>query len=159
MPATRFDITTQSPEETAALAEKIGQALRGGDTILLSGPIGAGKSHFCRHLIQSRLSTPEDVPSPTFTLVQIYEAADTEIWHSDLYRLANAMDVEELGLFDAFETAICLVEWPDRLGDDTPENALTLSIETFDSELEKRTFSLTWADPKWLDRLKELINE
>ena len=92
MPATRFDITTQSPEETAALAEKIGQALRGGDTILLSGPIGAGKSHFCRHLIQSRLSTPEDVPSPTFTLVQIYEAADTEIWHSDLYRLANAMD-------------------------------------------------------------------
>ena len=77
MSATRFDRTTQSPEETAALAKEIGQTLRGGDTILLSGPIGAGKSHFCRHLIQSRLSTPEDVPSPTFTLVQIYEAEDT----------------------------------------------------------------------------------
>ena len=159
MPAACLNITTQSPEETATLAEKIGQTLRAGDTILLSGPIGAGKSHFCRHLIQSRLSTLEDVPSPTFTLVQIYEAEDAEIWHSDLYRLVNAMDVEELGLFDAFESAICLVEWPDRLGDDTPENALILSIETFASELEKRAFSLTWTNPKWLDRLKELINE
>ncbi|MEX0337946.1 MAG: tRNA (adenosine(37)-N6)-threonylcarbamoyltransferase complex ATPase subunit type 1 TsaE [Arenibacterium sp.] len=159
MPATRFDIITHSPDETAGFAAKIAQSLCPGDTILLSGPIGAGKSHFCRHLIQSRLVTLEDVPSPTFTLVQIYEVGDAEIWHSDLYRLTNTLEVEELGLFDAFETAICLVEWPDRLGDDAPETALAVSIETFDTALEKRRFALTWTDPKWRDRLKELIDD
>ena len=90
--------------------------LRAGDCVLLEGPIGAGKTHFCRALIRARLGREEDVPSPTFTLVQTYDA-DVEIWHADLYRLSHPDEALELGLEDAFASAICLVEWPERLGE------------------------------------------
>ena len=146
-------LTLDSPEATAALARQIAPALRPGDTLLLSGGIGAGKTHFARALIQARLDTPEDVPSPTFTLVQIYETEAGEIWHSDLYRLDNADSVVELGLTDAFETAICLVEWPDRLEDLAPEGALHLTFADAETE-EARRLTATWTDPRW-DRVFE----
>ena len=120
------------PDEdaTARFAAWIGARLGAGDVLLLSGPIGAGKSHFARALIRSRLPETEaetDIPSPTFTLVQTYQAADgTEIWHADLYRLTSGDEIAELGLLDAFDSALCLIEWPDRLGPDTPDAALTL---------------------------------
>lgn len=121
------------PDEAAmdALGAKLGVMLKAGDTILLEGPIGAGKSHLARAVIRARLRRMEDVPSPTFTLVQTYEAPDTDIWHSDLYRLGHPDDVLELGLEQAFGSAICLVEWPDRLGPHLPSDALhvRLSIE------------------------------
>ena len=75
------------------------------------------------------LGEAEDVPSPTFTLVQVYQDAGVEIWHADLYRLTHPDEVWELGLDQAFETAICLVEWPDRLGNHRPEGALTIRLE------------------------------
>ena len=99
-----------------------------GDVLLLQGPIGAGKTHLARALIQARLGRAEDVPSPSFTLVQTYTAAGTDIWHADLYRLSHPDEVLELGLDDAFATAICLIEWPDRLGRSTPENALHIAL-------------------------------
>ncbi len=68
------------------------------------------------------------MPSPTFTLVQTYDTGAVEIWHADLYRLTHPDEVEELGLMQAFDEAICLVEWPDRLGDLAPANALTLTF-------------------------------
>jgi tRNA threonylcarbamoyladenosine biosynthesis protein TsaE len=146
-----------SPEETAALAVRMGGVLRMGDTLLLEGPIGAGKTHFARSLIQSRLITPEDVPSPTFTLVQTYDAQGSEIWHADLYRLGQPDEVVELGLTDAFETAICLVEWPDRLGQLAPRNALTLRFSTTDDE-DARVLDVTWSDPAWTTRLKDVFH-
>jgi len=117
---------TSSPEETGDLARRIGAALRPGATLLLDGGVGAGKTHFARALIQSLLLSPEDVPSPTFTLVQTYDGRSGEIWHADLYRLSSPDEVVELGLEEAFETAICLIEWPDRLGELAPPDALTL---------------------------------
>lgn len=103
--------------------------MRPGDAILLEGDLGAGKSHLARSLIRARTGDAAlDVPSPTFTLVQTYDAGEVEIWHADLYRLSGPWEVDETGLFDAFETAICLVEWPDRLGADAPDGALTLSL-------------------------------
>ena len=90
----------------------------------------AGKTHFARNLIQSLMAEPEDVPSPTFTLVQAYDTPSGEIWHCDLYRLSAAEEVDELGLTEAFDTAICLVEWPDKLGPLAPRGALTLTFET-----------------------------
>lgn len=123
-------IPIASPEDTSAFAEALAPILSAGDVLLLSGPVGAGKSHFARALIRWRMARAqqiEDVPSPTFTLVQSYALPDGEIWHADLYRLSDPSEVEELGLADAFEEAICLVEWPDRLLD-PPENALSLEF-------------------------------
>lgn len=124
-------IRSPSPEATAEIASLLGASLRAGDVVLLSGPVGAGKSHFARALIQSRLARLgrfEDVPSPTFTLVQSYDLGQVELWHADLYRLSDPDEILELGLDQAFEEAICLVEWPERLGPLTPAGALHLSL-------------------------------
>jgi len=118
-----------SDTATTRLGAMLARHLQRGDTVLLSGSIGAGKTHLARALIQSRLGRAEDVPSPTFTLVQSYDAGDTEIWHADLYRLSHPNEAFELGLEDAFETAICLVEWPDRLGSLTPASALRVTLQ------------------------------
>lgn len=113
-------------DDTDRLGAWFAARLGPGDVVLLHGQIGAGKTQFSRALIRARLGRNEDVPSPTFTLVQAYEVGETEIWHADLYRLSHPDEVTELGLEAAFETAICLVEWPEKLGDLTPKNALTL---------------------------------
>ena len=124
----RTEIRLASAEETARLATRIAPLLGPGDVLLLSGGIGAGKTHFARALIQSLLVEPEDVPSPTFTLVQEYETTAGTLWHADLYRLSDPLEVVELGLEEAFSDAICLVEWPDRLADLTPPGALALEL-------------------------------
>jgi tRNA threonylcarbamoyladenosine biosynthesis protein TsaE len=144
----------RSPGETGRAAALLAKRLVPGDVVLLNGPVGAGKTHFARHLIQSILTAPEDVPSPTFTLVQTYDTDRGPLWHSDLYRIASTQEIEELGLVEAFETAICVVEWPDRLGEVVPENALTLWLEPGLDE-EARSLTATWADPKWLDRTQD----
>lgn len=114
---------------TRALASCLAPRLRAGDCILLEGPIGAGKTAFARSLIRSRLGDDEaEVPSPTFTLVQSYETPGLDIWHCDLYRLGDPAELAELGIEDAFETALCLIEWPDRLGPLEPEGALRLIL-------------------------------
>ena len=116
-----------SEEDTADLGRWLSTRLTSGDCLLLEGPIGAGKSHLARAFIRARLGRMEDIPSPTFTLVQTYQA-DVEIWHADLYRLSHPDEVAELGLEDAFLHAICLIEWPDRLGRLTPANAIRIVL-------------------------------
>lgn len=140
---------------TARLAKALAPHVSGGDVLLLEGSIGAGKSFFARALILALLDTPEDIPSPTFTLVQTYDAPKFEIWHCDLYRLSTPYEAQELGLEDAFETAVCLVEWPDRLGDLTPPDALVLSLETTDT-LQARHITLSATTPHWCAILEHL---
>lgn len=113
---------------TTALGALLARLLQPGDTVLLQGDIGAGKTHLARAFIQAKLGRAEDVPSPTFTLVQTYDAEGFEVWHADLYRLSHPDEVLELGLDSAFDTAICFVEWPDRLGDLAPTSALHVSL-------------------------------
>lgn len=148
----RFSLS--SPEATVHFAGALAPHLNPGDILLLDGPIGAGKTHFARALIHARQTLDnaplEDVPSPTFTLVQTYETPSGEIWHADLYRLTHPDEVEELGLTDAFDTAICLVEWPDRLGSLTPPGALTLTFVPGRTDSE-RIVEATAADPRWRD--------
>lgn len=104
-----------SEAETADLGRAIAGRLRGGDAVLLSGGLGAGKSTLARALIRALTHPDEDVPSPTFTLVQTYEGA-LPVAHFDLYRLANADEARELGLDEALDAGVAVIEWPERLG-------------------------------------------
>ena len=158
-PAFSATLPLPSEEDTAALAGRIGALAGAGDVLLLSGPIGAGKTHFARALIRARLAAhglDEDIPSPTFTLVQSYEAGELEIWHADLYRLTHPDEVIELGLIDAFESALCLVEWPDRLGELSPPTALRLDFAALPGGGHRVTLS---GDAAWAARLAGIVKD
>ena len=144
-------------DATAALARWLASRLIAGDCLLLQGPVGAGKTHFARALIQHLLAVDgqvEEVPSPTFTLVQTYQAGPLEIWHCDLYRLNHPHDAMELGLDEAMETALCLIEWPDRLGPLIPKSALTLDLSPQPDDSRLLTARAT--APRWQPVLAEL---
>ncbi|KIN65767.1 UPF0079 domain containing protein [Sulfitobacter noctilucae] len=153
MTSCSLSLNSTSPDHTAQLAQDLAPELGDGDVILLEGDVGAGKTHFARALIQHLMAHAEDVPSPTFTLVQTYPAAGTDIWHADLYRLTSTSEIEELGLIDAFETDICLVEWPDRLGPLSPVQALMLHVTNGDTD-DTRMIRASWTDPRWDEKLK-----
>ena len=155
MPYKKINFKMKSEQDTADLARKLGQHLGVGDVILLVGEIGAGKSFFARSLIQSVQQIVEDVPSPTFTLIQTYSTKLGEIWHADLYRLGAIDEVIELGLIDAFDQAICLVERPEILGDFSPKNALKLVFETTGGPNE-RHISLQWSESDHSERFAHL---
>jgi tRNA threonylcarbamoyladenosine biosynthesis protein TsaE len=142
------------PQDTTEFAQRFAYCLGVGDVILLKGEIGSGKTHFARSIIQHVLTLPEDVPSPTFTIVQTYQSPKFDIWHCDLYRLTSPDEAFELGLEDAFETALCLIEWPDRLAGDVPNSALTLNFRSGETE---HTIQVVNSSPKWQARLEHLF--
>ncbi|AFX99606.1 hypothetical protein A1OE_1437 [Candidatus Endolissoclinum faulkneri L2] len=105
-----------------------------GMAILLKGSLGAGKSELARAFVRAWLNEPEaEVPSPSFTIIQSYESTRGSVWHCDLYHLSNLGEIEELGLEEAFDESIVLVEWPYQLGTHLPFNRLELSLEVCDS--------------------------
>lgn len=157
MTPTKLDLHSHSPDDTELFAAALAPVLKPGDTILLEGPIGAGKSHFARSAIRRLLPEPEDIPSPTYTIVQTYLTPKAELWHADLYRLGEAGEVHEIGLLAAFEDAICFVEWPDRIGSQAPSTALTLKLSPQAAE-ERRVLSFSWTDPKWRARLEGIFD-
>jgi tRNA threonylcarbamoyladenosine biosynthesis protein TsaE len=150
--------TTETPDQTAALATAFASYLQPGDTGLFHGPIGAGKSHFIRTVILAALERPEPVPSPSYTLVQTYEAAVATIWHADLYRLSSVDEVQELGLDAAFAADICLIEWPDRLGTLKPKRRLDITLSHGAGD-EQRNIEITaeGTDWDWLQNLDPVL--
>jgi len=127
------------PDEAAtlALARTLAGHLRPGDVIFLIGDLGVGKTTIARGLINALPQADggaggepvdEEVPSPTFTLVQIYQRRPAPVWHVDLYRLERPEDVWELGLDEAVGEAIAVIEWPDRLGQDVPADRLEVRL-------------------------------
>lgn len=146
-------LTLADPGATAALAEAMAPHLAAGDFVGLHGPLGAGKSAFARAVIAARLAAlgrREDIPSPSFTLVQVYDLGPVELWHADLYRLGTPDEIAELGLEEAFEGAICLVEWAERLGSAAPARRLdlTLAFPAEDAE-DGRIAHLAARGPGW----------
>lgn len=103
-----------------------------GEAVCLSGNLGAGKTTLARGAIEAWTGAPEEAPSPTYTLVQIYQGPRGELWHVDLYRLKRAEEAWELGLEDALQQAACLIEWPDRLEGALPPDRLDIEL-TLDS--------------------------
>lgn len=154
----KLKVLCHSPDETAALARKLGLLLRIGDCLLLDGPIGAGKTHFARSLLRGILRSPEDIPSPTFTLVQTYDTECGDVWHADLYRLNGPHDLMEIGLTEAFETGICLIEWPDRLGDLIPDGALYLRFTDVPGKPMARQIEFGSSDQNWGKRVGDALN-
>ncbi|MDH2327892.1 tRNA (adenosine(37)-N6)-threonylcarbamoyltransferase complex ATPase subunit type 1 TsaE [Cereibacter sp. SYSU M97828] len=153
---TALTLPLATDDDTAELGADLARILHPGDAVLLEGGIGAGKTHLCRALIRAALGRYEDVPSPTFTLVQTYDTPEFEIWHADLYRLSHPDEALELGLDSALEDAVCLVEWPDRLGDLTPKDALHLRLEIAG---EGRIATLRCTRPGLLDDLRRVQGE
>jgi len=130
--AARVGRALPDPAATEALACALAPRLGPGDTLLLQGRLGAGKSHFARALIRALIGSDgatAEIPSPTYTLVQCYDSAAGEVWHADLYRLSGPQDIVELGLDIAIDDAICLIEWPDRLAPDWPGTAVCLRLD------------------------------
>ena len=112
-----IQIALPDADATTALGARIAPLLRAGDTVLLYGPLGMGKSTLARGLIRALTRPDEDVPSPTFTLVQFYETTPP-VAHFDLYRLTRPEEAFEIGLDEALEDGAVLIEWPERLGED-----------------------------------------
>jgi tRNA threonylcarbamoyladenosine biosynthesis protein TsaE len=117
------------PDEaaTALLGASVAAVLRPGWAVCLTGPLGAGKSTLARALIRALTTPDEEVPSPTFTLVQAYDGA-VPVSHFDLYRLTSPEEAWEIGFDEALETGAVIVEWPQRLGDRQPADRLDIEI-------------------------------
>jgi tRNA threonylcarbamoyladenosine biosynthesis protein TsaE len=136
---------SQTPEETVAFARKIAFQLRPQDVVLLKGELGAGKSTFARALIQTLCGKETEVPSPTFTLVQTYETPSFTLWHFDLYRLKHETEAHELGIEEAYESGVSLIEWPERLGPLLPKNCLEIELSYGSHENERILHLKGWA--------------
>jgi len=131
---------------TDALARRLAPCLVRGDAIALQGPLGAGKTSFARSLLRA-LGIKEEVPSPTFTLLQSYETPAFPVHHFDLYRLKGGAELEEIGWDEALHSGVALIEWPERAATRLPQDLLTLAF-SFDRK-NGRAVSLepsgTWA--------------
>ncbi|MDK9721871.1 MAG: tRNA (adenosine(37)-N6)-threonylcarbamoyltransferase complex ATPase subunit type 1 TsaE [Rhodospirillales bacterium] len=142
-----------SEHDTAGLGARLAALARPGDVLALSGGLGAGKTALARAFIRAFLgNAKEEVPSPTFTLVQTYEGPRGACWHFDLYRLQRSEDALELDIEEAFENAVSLIEWPERLGGLLPAKALAVDL-AFAADAKARRATLTG----WPDRIGDKI--
>ncbi|MGN6670999.1 MAG: tRNA (adenosine(37)-N6)-threonylcarbamoyltransferase complex ATPase subunit type 1 TsaE [Candidatus Nucleicultricaceae bacterium] len=150
-----IQLMLSSLSETEQFAEKLGKRLEQGDVVFLKGTLGAGKTAFARFLIQSLMGRDMEVPSPTFTLVQVYEAPRLTLWHFDLYRLTTADEVWELGLEEALAEGASLIEWPERLGAFTMPHLLVMTLTPVDEHPESRLVTLE-PSGRWVQKLEGL---
>ena len=142
---------------TAALAARIAGLVRPSDVIGLSGDLGTGKTTFARAFIRAAGGADEEVPSPTFTLVQTYDLALGRIYHFDLFRIDRADAAREIGLEDAFIDGISLIEWPERLAGAWPTDRLEIDLAQ-GARAEARRVRLIGRG-RWRDRLAQAFAE
>lgn len=156
-PHLAYDLVDEAA--TAALAARLAAGAQPGDVLALRGDLGVGKSSFARAYIGA-LESPagpdadEDMPSPTFTLVQTYDRLPAPVWHFDLYRLDYPEEVYELGIEEALAEGILLIEWPDRLGRLLPAGRLDLAL-AFGAGPDRRSATLH-GSAAWRARLSRL---
>lgn len=146
----------KSEEDTKKLAELAGKNIKEGITLALIGDLGAGKTFFSKHLAKT-LGAKEEVTSPTFNIMNIYEGI-CPIYHFDLYRIETYEQLEDIGFYEYTESneGICLIEWADKFNDELPENAVEVNFEKLDKNSRNITFSGNGELAEgFLDKLKE----
>ena len=143
-----------TPDDLAALGGRVARRLRRGDAVCLYGPLGAGKSTLARGLIRALTTAKEDVPSPTFNLVQFYDGPDFPVAHFDLYRLARPEEAFELGLDEAMDDGAAVIEWPERLGEALPADRLDIELSA-PPEGGRRARLTAWG--AWIGRTEDLL--
>ena len=134
---------TYSEEQTCEFAANFAKNLGKGQIVLLYGDLGMGKTVFCRALIKALCGDNIEVPSPTFTLVQLYDYDGGCIWHFDLYRLSDPSEIIELGWEEALSNGIMLVEWPERLGNMVPNGAIKVSLSAHATDPNARVIEVS----------------
>ncbi|MEX0695709.1 MAG: tRNA (adenosine(37)-N6)-threonylcarbamoyltransferase complex ATPase subunit type 1 TsaE [Rhodospirillales bacterium] len=151
------DVMLADEAATRSRAALLAGHLAKGDVIALQGTLGMGKTSFARALINALPGPEEEVPSPTFTLVQTYDRGGLEIWHFDLYRLKHPEDAHELGIEDAFFDAVSLIEWPEKLGPLLPDARLLVTLSDID-QAEGRRLTIS-GNSRWAERLDDLFKD
>ena len=151
-------IVIELPDEaaTAALAAQLAALARPGDVIALRGELGAGKTSFARAFIRAR-GGRDMVPSPTFTLAQVYELPGAAVWHFDFYRPRRPEEAWELGIEDAFVEGISLIEWPERAEALLPADRLDVTLSPGASDAARR--AAIAPGPSWAGRLAAIAAE
>lgn len=152
MSALTLDLADEAA--TRRLGESLAALAQPGDVIALFGTLGTGKSTLARAFVRALTDPQEEVPSPTFTLVQTYESEAGLVWHFDLYRLDKPDDSFELGIEEAFADGICLIEWPERLGRLLPRARLDVALESCMAPTARR--ALLTSHAQWDDRMKDI---
>lgn len=153
---TTYRLSLADLDAVDQLGRAIAAEARVGDILALSGDLGAGKTTLARAIL-SHLGLSEEAPSPTFTIVQTYDAPPLRlpVWHVDLYRLEEPEETVELGLDEAFEYALSLIEWPERMGAFMPSDRLWLALAPATSG-GGRTLTVD-APPAWEERARRLF--
>jgi tRNA threonylcarbamoyladenosine biosynthesis protein TsaE len=140
-------------EDTIWLGKKLARIARKGDSFILSGTLGMGKSVLARAFVQE-LTKAQEVPSPTFTLVQIYEASGFDLYHYDLYRIKFPEEIFELGMEEALYQGVSLIEWPEKMGGYLPRDCFRIEITPFKGN---RKITISSNNEEKLARLKSIL--
>ncbi len=131
------EIISRSPDETISIGKKIGKKLKAGDIVCLEGDLGAGKTHFVKGIAEALEINPQEVLSPTYTLIHEYEGT-LPLYHFDCYRMESPREALEIGAEEYFYgEGICVIEWPERIASLIPPEALWITIEIADRETRK----------------------
>jgi tRNA threonylcarbamoyladenosine biosynthesis protein TsaE len=150
------DLSLTDLAATSMLGHRLAAVLQASDVVCLAGDLGAGKTTLARQIIAD-LCGIDDAPSPTYTIVQVYETAGAlPLWHVDLYRIEDSGELDELGLEDAFDEAITLIEWPDRLGHALPAERLEISIAMSGAGVDTVRSARMTGFGRWENRLDDI---
>ena len=146
----KYEFKSLDIEAFKDLFKAISHSLNQGDVVCLYGNLGAGKTQAAKYMISNLIDIDDEaVSSPTFNIVQTYKSSENtiEIWHFDLYRVQNVEELVEIGVEEAFENAISIIEWPEIAEVYLPENRINIFLH-FSSEQDKRDIEI--ASYKWL---------
>ena len=146
------EIFTKLEDDTARVGQCLAKIAKSGDFFALYGTLGVGKSVLARSFVQTLCGNIE-VPSPTFTLLQSYEARDFDIYHFDLYRIKSPEEIFEIGMEEAVYSGVSLVEWPEKMGGYVPKDVFKIEIS---SEKEGRKITISCNSVEKQERLSML---